>query len=123
MKRGHKKLDVWNEGISLAAYVYRVTDEFPKAEIYGLISQMRRAAVSIPSNVAEGAARITSKEFSHYLNIAGGSLSELDTQAEIALKVGYLSDREKQEFDLKLDSISAKLAGLIRSVKNKRREM
>ncbi len=119
MKRAHKKLDVWNEGIALASYVYGITEAFPKAEIYGLSSQMRRAAVSVPSNIAEGAARLSSREFSQFLNIAGGSLSELDTQAEIAHKVGYLSGAEKQEFDAKIDSISAKLAGLMKSVKGR----
>jgi len=65
VNRGHKKLDVWSESIALATHIYQITEKFPKAEIYGLTSQMRRAAVSIPSNIAEGAARASSKEFNH----------------------------------------------------------
>jgi four helix bundle protein len=78
-KRVHKKLEIWQEGVDLATHIYLVTEQFPKSEVYGLSSQMRRAVVSIPSNIAEGAARNSSKEFAHFLNIAGGSLSELDT--------------------------------------------
>jgi len=118
MKRAHKKLDIWKEGVVLATDVYKLTETFPKTEIYGLTSQMRRAVVSIPSNIAEGAARFSAKEFAQFLNIAGGSLSELDTQMEIAQNLGYISDTQKKDFDLKIDSISAKLAGLINSVRH-----
>ncbi len=113
MKRAHKKLDVWQEGITLAQCIYELSESFPKAEIYGLTSQMRRAAVSVPSNIAEGAARFSSKEFAQFLNIAGGSLSELDTQVEIAARLGYLSEQHQIEVVSKIDSISMKLAGLI----------
>lgn len=74
--------------------VYALTSTFPKEEIYGMTSQMRRAAVSIPSNIAEGAARGTTKELLHFLRIADGSLSELDTQIELAKRLGYLSKTE-----------------------------
>lgn len=84
MHQGHKKLDVWKEGVEFASAVYTITERFPKNEMYGLTSQMRRAVVSIPSNIAEGAARFSRKEFFQFLSIAGGSLSELDTQIEIA---------------------------------------
>nr|WP_237754239.1 four helix bundle protein [Geobacter sp. OR-1] len=70
--------------------VYRITESFPKSELYGITSQMRRAAVSIPSNIAEGAARFSAKEFLQFLNIAGGSLSELDTQVEIARQLAFI---------------------------------
>ncbi len=119
MQRPHKKLDVWQESMALATHLYQVTENFPKAEIYGLTSQMRRAAVSIPSNIAEGAARASSKEFAQFLNIAGGSLSELDTQLEIAGNLKYLSNDEKQVLDQKIGSIAQKLAGLINHVKKK----
>jgi four helix bundle protein len=118
--RAHKKLDVWREGVELATLIYKVTEIFPKYEIYGLTSQMRRAVVSVPSNIAEGAARFSAKEFAQFLNIAGGSLSELDTQLEIALNLKYISTAQKNEIDSKIDFISAKLAGLIRNVRNKR---
>ncbi len=113
MKRAHKQLYVWQEGVALAQRVYEVSESFPKAEIYGLTSQMRRAAVSVPSNIAEGAARFSSKEFAQFLNIAGGSLSELDTQVEIVVRLGYLPEQHRIEVISKIDSISMKLAGLI----------
>jgi four helix bundle protein len=122
MNRAHKKLDVWKEGISLATLIYGISDRFPRMEIYGLTSQMRRAVISVPSNIAEGAARNSAKEFAQFLNIAGGSLSELDTQVEIALNLGYISDTQKQEVDAKIESVSVKLAGLIKSVRNKARK-
>lgn len=119
MKRAHKKLDVWKEGVDLATDIYKMTETFPKSEVYALASQMRRAAVSVSSNIAEGAARHSQKEFSQFLNIAGGSLSELDTQIEIALNLEYISDLQRQELDAKIDFISAKLAGLINSVRKR----
>jgi four helix bundle protein len=122
MHRAHKKLDVWRESVALATHLYQVTEKFPKTEIYGLTSQMRRAAVSIPSNIAEGAARASSKEFAQFLNIAGGSLSELDTQLEIAGNLRYLSGDEKQIIDQKIGSIAQKLAGLINNIKKKTSE-
>ena len=117
VNRAHKKLEVWQEGVVLATSVYELTESFPKSEIYGLVSQMRRAVVSIPSNIAEGAARFCTKEFAQFLSIAGGSLSELDTQMEIAFKLGFIESAQKKEIDNKIDSISAKLAGLINKVR------
>ncbi len=119
MNRAHKKLDVWRESVSLATHIYQITEKFPKAEVYGLTSQMRRAVVSVSSNIAEGAARFSSKEFGQFLNIAGGSLSELDTQLEIACNLTFLTVEEKKEIDNKIDSIAAKLAGLIKHIKQK----
>ena len=83
---------------------------------------MRRAVVSIPSNIAEGAARSSSKEFAQFLNIAGGSLSELDTQIEIASNLLFLKNEQKQEIDHKIESIANKLAGLINHIKRKAAE-
>jgi four helix bundle protein len=119
MNRAHKKLDVWRESVSLATQIYQITENFPKTEIYGLTSQMRRAVVSVPCNIAEGAARFSSKEFGQFLNIAGGSLSELDTQLEIAHNLGFLTNEEKTEVDRTIDAIAAKLAGLIKHTKQK----
>jgi four helix bundle protein len=118
-KRAHKKLDVWLESIALATHIYQITELFPKSEIYGLTSQMRRAVVSVPSNIAEGAARHSQKEFAHFLNIAGGSLSELDTQIEIAYNLNYICIEIRTEIDRKIDSITGKLARLITSVRKK----
>ena len=122
MNRAHKKLDVWRESVALATHIYQITEKFPKSEIYGLTSQMRRAVVSISSNIAEGAARTSSKEFAQFLNIAGGSLSELDTQLEIAHNLLFLTNEQRQETDIKIESISSKLAGLIKYVKRKSNE-
>ena len=86
----HKELDVWKSSIELTKTIYEETKKFPKEEIYGIVSQMRRAAVSVPSNIAEGAARNSDKEFVRFLNISLGSLAELDTQVIISQKLGYI---------------------------------
>ena len=88
--RPHYKLEAWKEAMTLVSAVYRATQAFPKEELYGLTSQLRRAAVSIPSNIAEGAARHGPKEFAQFLNIATGSVSQLQTQLLIATDLGYL---------------------------------
>jgi len=90
----HKDLDVWKLGIELVEEIYKITSKFPKNEIYGLISQMRRAAVSIPSNISEGAARDSTKEFIQFLYVALGSLSELETQVIIAKKLSYINNNK-----------------------------
>lgn len=90
----HKDLDVWKLGIELVENIYSVTNSFPREKIYGLTSQIRRAAVSISSNIAEGAARNSKKEFIQFLYIGLGSLSELETQLIIAQKLGYLCESE-----------------------------
>ena len=119
MLRPHKGLDVWNEAMALTTRIYAVTEAFPKSEVFGLASQMRRAGVSVPSNIAEGAARSSTREFLQFLNVAGGSLSELDTQIEIAMRLGFVSAEQREELDGMTDSIASKLAGLIRQQKAK----
>mgnify|MGYP001390941432 FL=1 len=89
--RAHYSLDAWKVSRQLVGDVYRITQRFPKEEVFGLTSQLRRAAVSIPSNIAEGAARTGSREFGQFLNIARGSLGELETQLLIAGDLGYIS--------------------------------
>ena len=93
MEKPHKRLDAWKLSMDLAIDVYRETDKFPNRERFSLSDQMRRATVSVPSNIAEGAARQTRREFTNYLHIAQGSLSELDTQFEIARRLGYVDER------------------------------
>jgi four helix bundle protein len=90
----HKDLDIWKLGIELVEEVYKTTVEFPKEEIYGLTNQMRRSSVSIPSNISEGAARGSKKEFIKFLYIALGSLAELETQTIISEKLGYLKNHQ-----------------------------
>jgi four helix bundle protein len=115
--RAHRKLDVWTKSMTLVKDIYQATESFPKSEIYGLISQMRRAAVSIPSNLAEGAARKGKKEFKQYLNIAQGSISELDTQIELASMLNYIDENLYNNLMDGLNTISKMLFGLSRSLK------
>jgi four helix bundle protein len=89
--RGHYSLHAWKESRKLVSASYRVTQAFPKEEMFGLTAQMRRASVSIPSNIAEGAARTGSRECAQFLNVARGSLSELETQLFIACDLGYIN--------------------------------
>jgi four helix bundle protein len=88
----HQRLELWQQAMLLVKEIYTVTTGFPKEEMFGLVSQMRCAAVSIPSNITEGAAREGDKEYSRSLSIARGSLSELDTQVQIAVMLSYLTD-------------------------------
>ena len=103
--------------MALAREVYRLTSNFPKDEVYGLTSQIRRAAVSVPSNIAEGAGRNGNKEFLKFLYIARGSLSELETQIILAKDIGYTTDNTKIIQDL--DTLFALLGGLINAVHKK----
>ncbi len=117
--KSHKDLDVWKEAIELAKTVYLVTQDYPKEEMFGLVSQMRRAGVSIASNIAEGAARQGNKEFLQFLYIAIGSASELDTQIEIS-KTTSMGDKEKlSEAQESVNRVARMIQGLIRSIKQK----
>lgn len=91
----HKKLDAWKYSMDLVEHIYRITSNFPKSEIYGLTSQIRRSAVSIPSNIAEGAARDSNKEYHRFLGISVASLSELETQLLIAIRLKYINDSKE----------------------------
>lgn len=108
----HKRLDVWRVSVELVVEVYGATRVFPVQEIYGLTAQMRRAAVSIPSNIAEGAARGSRREWARFLGIARGSLAELDTQLEIAQRLGYLQPSVLSVLADRLDRISRMLRRL-----------
>ncbi|WP_322971822.1 four helix bundle protein [Faecalibacter sp. LW9] len=90
--KSHKDLKVWQESITLVEDIYQLTAKFPKEELFGLTSQMRRASISISSNIAEGAGRKGKSEFTRFLYISLGSLSELDTQLEIAIRLKYIKD-------------------------------
>ena len=117
MDKPHKKLKAWQLAIDIAVDVYTITGKFPADEKFGLVSQMRRCAVSISSNIAEGAARNTKKEFVNFLHIAQGSLSELDTQLELAKRLSYLNGSQWTELDEKLNEQDKIISGLIRSQK------
>jgi four helix bundle protein len=114
MVRPHYKLAAWKSAMALVKSVYEPTRTFPPEEVYGPTAQMRRAAVSIPSNLAEGAARSGRREFAQFLSIANGSLSELETQLLIAVELGYLA-RNHDVFPL-LEEVSRLLAGLHRNL-------
>ena len=111
----HKDLDVWKIGMDIVIEVYSITQNFPSQEQYGLTSQIRRSAVSIPSNTAEGAARGSKREFTNFLYIARGSLSELDTQLILSRRLGYVSNM--QDTETKIIELRNKLNALIKSVK------
>jgi four helix bundle protein len=113
MEKPHKKLDAWKLSMDLVIDVYRETDKFPNRERYGLLDQIRRATISIPSNIAEGAARQTKKEFTNYLHIAQGSLSELDTQVELARRLGYMDEASWKLLDQRMERIDKTISGLI----------
>lgn len=117
MKRTHENLEVRKEAMELVTEIYRDTKAFPKEELYGLTSQIRRAAVSIPANLAEGAARSGSKEFIQFLHIARGSLSELETLVQIAANLDYLDKAKATGLNSRTERISALLSGLLRSLK------
>lgn len=116
MDKPHKKLDVWKAGMDLALITYKFTKNFPIEEKFGLITQMRRAAVGVPSNIAEGSARQSKKEFKNFLSIAQGSLSELDTQLELSLLLEYVNAEEYCKVDSLMLRIDKMLTGLIRSL-------
>jgi four helix bundle protein len=112
----HRDLDVWKNGIELVKKIYILTKDFPKEEIYTLTSQIRRSAISIPSNIAEGAARNSKKEFIQFLYIALGSAAELETQLIVAKELGYIKDLNI--FD-DFEKLKIQLIGLIKYLKNR----
>lgn len=118
MEKPHKKLIAWQKCMDLVVMTYDLTRSFPKEETYGLVSQMRRAVVSAPSNIAEGAANRSKPQFRNCLGIAIGSLNELNTQLEIALRIGYLSQFDHDRGQKLLDECLAVTYGLKRSLGN-----
>lgn len=100
-----KKLRVWQDAINVTEQVYQATRKFPKEELFGLTNQMRRAAVSIASNISEGAGRNSKKEFHNFLGYANGSNCELQTQIIIAKRLGYLTEQEQIKISKQLESI------------------
>jgi four helix bundle protein len=117
--RPHEKLDVWKKSIDITIEIYRLTEDFPKDERFGLTSQIRRASVSIAANIAEGAARRTRKEFINFLSIAQGSASEVETELLIAFKLGYCDKEIYSKIVCGLDEIGRMLTGLSSRLRSK----
>lgn len=109
---GYRTLLVWQKSVDFVVLVYRVIGDFSKNEQYGLSSQMQRAAVSIPSNIAEGKERQSDRDFARFITIALGSLAELETQFEIASRLGYLNEVDWQEATEQANEIGKMLRGL-----------
>jgi four helix bundle protein len=114
--RSYKDLEVWKLSIELVKEIYQITEKFPPSEIYGLTNQMRRAAVSIPSNIAEGQERNSAKEFRQFLAIALGSVAEIETQLIIAKEIHYLTEAEVEPFMAIIDRLRKMTRGLIKSI-------
>jgi four helix bundle protein len=118
-QKPHRNLVAWQKGMDLVIEVYKLTQDFPDRELYGLTSQLRRAALSVPSNIAEGAANRTPSQFSQFLSNALGSLNELDTQMELSFRLGYLSKDRYNQIAKLLDECLALTYGLRKSLANK----
>jgi len=114
----HKNLDAWKRSIELCIEVYRITSKFPLTEKYGLCQQMRRASISIPSNISEGAARKSTKELIHFQYISLGSLMELETQLIVSLRLGFLKECDSVLFD-EITQIRRLIQASIRNLEQK----
>lgn len=117
--RPHEGLEVWKRAVDFVVRIYRMTESFPREEKFGLTSQIRRAAVSVPANIAEGAARQSSKEFCYFLSNAQGSVTELATEILIARRLGYISEQTYRLDNDELATIGRLLLGLARRVKRR----
>ena len=114
-----KQLKIWQKGIEVVKDIYALTKNFPKEEMYGLTAQMKRAAVSIPSNIAEGFKRYHDKEYTQFLYIALGSAAELETQCYIAKELGFIEENQLQEISENIDHISKMISSLIKKIKQR----
>jgi len=115
----YQQLIAWQKAIDLVADVYRSTAKFPREELYGLTSQMRRAAVSVPSNIAEGQGRKSRGEFQHFLGIAKGSLFELETQVLISVRLGFMATDQSKPLQALIHEVGRIVSGLMASLKEK----
>ncbi len=115
--RTHQDLDVWKKAIELVSLIYGFTKDFPLQEQYGLTSQIRRSAVSIPSNISKGAARNTAKDFNHFLAITLGSIAELETQIIISKNLGFVSEKDFEQVINDLTIVRKMTLGLKKSLK------
>jgi len=116
--KSYKDLNIWKRSIEVVEDIYKITKNFPKEEIYGLTSQLRRSAVSIPSNIAEGFARFHNKEYKQFLFVSLGSCAELSTQIIIALRLDYLESNEADQLLNEIDEVSKMTMSLIKKLNN-----
>lgn len=114
--QNYRELIAWQKAMDLVVRIYQITESFPKTETFGLTNQMRRAAVSIPSNIAEGQGRSTTKDFMHFLHIARGSLQELETQVIIAQRLEFITEAVHSELTTNICEIARILSGLLKSL-------
>jgi four helix bundle protein len=117
--KSYRDLEIWQKSMDLVVACYRITGIFPKREIYGLSSQLQRAAVSLPANIAEGHQRQHSREFLQFLSIASGSLAEVETHLQIAHRLGYIDDKQIAELLNNTSEIGRMLNGLRKSIEKK----
>jgi four helix bundle protein len=117
--QSYRDLIVWQKSVELVLEIYRATQNFPKAETYGLVSQLRRAAVSVPSNIAEGHARLSTGEYKQFLGHARGSLMEIETQVLISQKLGYMSSGQSNILLNRATEVGKVLNGLLNSLRQK----
>ncbi len=113
-----KELDVWKTSMELVEEIYKVTEGFPRTEQFGIVNQIRRSAVSIPSNIAEGAGKNSNNDFNRFASIATGSCNELETQLLISLGLDYISKENYYKIEMKLHKIQNMLFGLQKSLRN-----
>ncbi|GAI77072.1 unnamed protein product [marine sediment metagenome] len=114
--RTYRDLNIWNVGIELVKDIYKLTEKFPKQEMYGIVSQMRRSAISIPSNVAEGFKRCHNKEYRQFLYVTLGSCAELETQVTIAKELKYIQADKEATLLEKLDHIGRMITNLLKKL-------
>ncbi|MGQ8338789.1 four helix bundle protein [Sunxiuqinia sp. A32] len=114
--KNYKRLKVWEKSIELVVDIYRITESFPNSEQYGLISQVRRCSVSVPSNIAEGAGRQSEKEFNHFFNIAKGSTNELETQLIISQRLKFITEDDFNDCITKIEELQKMISGLQKSL-------
>lgn len=117
--RSYQDLHVWQDSLELVVKIYRITSTFPKEERYSLVNQMRRAAVSVPSNIAEGHSRARPGDYLRFLSVAVGSLHELETQVLIAMRLAYITDDVKKELLEACETLGRMLGALIRSLRRR----
>ena len=118
--KSYRDLEVWQKAMRLVKRIYRVTQKFPRDERFGLTNQLRRAAISVPSNLAEGHARFGAGEFSRFISITMGAVAELETQILLSCDLGYINSTLANELLAELDSIGKMLRGLAKSIQRRR---